>query len=91
MASAWWRFAMSKASLVWTMMRSSTPSRAMRVPGSALKTMLFCESSWVIGSLARFSSPYFSSYLAMETHEPTSSQSKVASMLSTRSAFSMSA
>ena len=48
-ASAWWRLATSRASSVWTMIRSSTPSRAMWEPSRALKTMLFSESSSVIG------------------------------------------
>jgi hypothetical protein len=42
-ASAWLRFAMSRESPVWTMMRSSTPSSAMWVPGVELKTMLLRE------------------------------------------------
>lgn len=90
MSSAWWRLATSMASSVCTTMRSSTPSSATWVFFDLVKTMLFWLSTSTSGELVLF---WFmlSRYLETEIHDPTSSQSNVASMLSTRVAFSMSA
>lgn len=87
-ASAEFLSATRMASSVSTTMRSLTPRRAMRFP-EVLKTMLPEESIWESGALAALRPSSAGRYLPTEIHEPTSSQSKVASTLRTRLAFSM--
>ncbi len=88
MSSAWCRLAIRMASSVWTTMRSSTPRRATCVFFDFVKMMLFLLSTSTSGELVLF---WFtlSRYFETEIHDPTSSQSNVASMLRTRVAFSM--
>ncbi len=89
MSSAWCLFATKIASSVCTMMRSSTPNRATWVFADLVNMMLFWLSIFTRGELAALFSVSWLRYLETEIQDPTSSQSNVASMFSTRVAFSM--